>query len=111
MKKTEILRRQFTLKKVDPIIAFEFTKELHKHIKENVEIDESQKPMKIEILDIPDAELLWNWHLCQLYIKTSLGFEQVNIGDFVLIGDFEQEFRYKPIKKTDLFAIYEEIKR
>jgi hypothetical protein len=107
----KILRRQFRLKEVDPIIAFEFTKELHKQIKENVVKDEKLNPMKIDILDIPDAELLWNWHTCQLYIKTRIGFEQVNIGDFVLISDFEQVFRYMPIKKKALFAMYEEIKK
>lgn len=96
-------------KKPIEIVAFQFTKEKHDYLKKNVKKNENENPVDVRMLDIPDAELEWNWFTQQLYIMTSEGQMEVNVGDWVIREPFDKVRRYYPVKNEIFVQTYDAV--
>lgn len=95
-------------KKPIQIVAFQFTKEMWKDL---IALGKNpdENPIYVKMPNIPDADTQWNWYTGQLYIQTSEGQMEVNIGDWIVKEPFDKERKYYPVKNEIFKQTYDAV--
>jgi len=95
-------------KKPIEIVAFQFTKQMQKDLIA-LGKNPNENPIDVKVPNIPDADTQWNWYTGQLYIQTSEGQMEVNVGDWIVKEPFDKERKYYPVKNEIFKQTYDAV--
>jgi len=96
------------IRKPQTVHAFQFTKELQNTLIALGKKDD-ENPIDVRLVDIPNAEAEWNWHIQQLYIKKSDDYWQsINVGDWILKENVDDEIIYYRLTDYDFKNTFSE---
>lgn len=95
-------------KKPIEIVAFQFTQEMQQDL---IALGKNpdENPIDVKIPNIPDANTYWNWFTRQLYLYTSEGEMEVNVGDWIVKDPFDKERKYYPVKNEIFLKTYDKL--